>query len=211
MATWKDPKIDWDINPKSPMAADFNRIEENIKYLKEHIDAKKGLIVDAINTKSNIVTIENSYQELANAITNIHKNPRMASGTGQLIQISDSSAKLVVAGLSFTPARIFITGKVRTTAGFYYDSFNNTYKEYKTPYEYAVISDLLIPTQIEDKYFDNFNFSIVRFTVKLQCVITRHEDGFEAVFTNPLIPPTGYTTVIDNYETNYWFAYEQEG
>ena len=206
---WQTPKTDWITNPRSPMAVDFNRIEENIKFIKDNIDAKKGLIVDAINSKGDIVTIENSYQELANAITNINKNPRMASGSGQLVKVSDASAKLVVTGLPFRPARIFITGKVRTTAGFWYDSLNYSYLRYNSPYEYAIINDAVVPETIEDKLFQSG--PVIRYSFSLKCTITRNNNGFEALISNPLAPPTGYKTIIDEYQTNYWYAYEQEG
>lgn len=68
---WTNPKIDWDTNPKSPVADDFNRIEGNIEYLNTNIETKKGLIVDAINTMGRVVTIENTHAELATAIKDI--------------------------------------------------------------------------------------------------------------------------------------------
>ena len=34
---WQNPKLDWTTNPKSPMAADFNRIEGNIKAVFDEI------------------------------------------------------------------------------------------------------------------------------------------------------------------------------
>jgi hypothetical protein len=135
----------------------------------------------------------------------------MASGSGQLVKVSDASAKLVVTGLPFRPARIFIIGKVRTTAGFWYDSLNRMYFRYDSPYEYAIINDAVVPETIEDKYFGTFNFSPFYCTFSLTCTITRYNDGFEALIRNPLTPPTGYKTIIDEYQTNYWYAYEQEG
>lgn len=208
---WQTPKTDWVTNPKSPMAGDMNRIEENIKFIRDNIDAKKGLIVDAINSKGDIVTIESSYQDLANAIIDMSKNPRMKSGSGQLVKVSDSSAKLVVTGLSFKPARIFIIGKVRTTAGFRYDSINGGYYDYYTQYEYAVVNDVLVPAVLEDKYYGTYSFSPLVLDTSIICTITKQNNGFEALISNLLTPPTGYKTIVDEYQTNYWFAYEQEG
>ena len=71
MANWQTPKTDWITNPKPPEKQDFNRIEENTLYLLEQIEAKKGIIVEAINDKSIEANIENTYTELGNKIRKI--------------------------------------------------------------------------------------------------------------------------------------------
>ena len=77
---WNAPKTDWDTNPTNPVADDFNRIEENIDFLKTDIETKKGLIVDAINTMGRSVTIANTHVELANAIKDISDDANAAVG-----------------------------------------------------------------------------------------------------------------------------------
>lgn len=71
MANWQTPKTDWITNPKAPEKQDFNRIEENTLYLLEQIEAKKGIIVEAINDKGIEANIENTYAELGNKIRKI--------------------------------------------------------------------------------------------------------------------------------------------
>ena len=84
MANWQTPKTDWITNPKAPEKQDFNRIEENTLYLLEQIEAKKGIIVEAINEKGQPAELENTYSELAQQIRNIvtpaHAN-KIAYGT----------------------------------------------------------------------------------------------------------------------------------
>ena len=71
MANWQTPKTDWITNPKPPEKQDFNRIEENTLYLLEQIEAKKGIIVEAINEKGQPAELENTYSELAQYVRNI--------------------------------------------------------------------------------------------------------------------------------------------
>lgn len=71
MANWQTPKTDWITNPKPPEKQDFNRIEENTLYLLEQIEAKKGIIVEAINEKGQPAELENTYSELAQHVRNI--------------------------------------------------------------------------------------------------------------------------------------------
>jgi hypothetical protein len=65
---WTTPKTDWDTNPKSPMAEDFNRIEENIDFLNTDIETKKGLIVNAVSDLGRDVTLASTHQQLADAL-----------------------------------------------------------------------------------------------------------------------------------------------
>lgn len=71
MADWTTPKTDWITNPKPPEAVDFNRIEGNIQHVFEQIEAKKGAIVSALNSKGQSATLENTYAELSNKIRNV--------------------------------------------------------------------------------------------------------------------------------------------
>lgn len=77
---WKEPKIDWAVNPKNPMAEDFNRIEGNIDFLKQDIETKKGAVVNAINDMNQTADITNTYDELANKIRAISSDANAAVG-----------------------------------------------------------------------------------------------------------------------------------
>ncbi len=77
---WSTPKTDWDTNPISPTATDFNRIESNIDFLNDDIETKKGLIVDAINDMGRTVTIANTHAELATAIKDISDDANAVVG-----------------------------------------------------------------------------------------------------------------------------------
>ena len=70
---WNTPKTDWDTNPKSPMAEDFNRIEENIEFLNNDIETKKGVIVDALNTVGIATLISDTHVQIASKITGAKK------------------------------------------------------------------------------------------------------------------------------------------
>ena len=76
---WQTPKTDWVANPKSPVGEDFNRIESNIAFLKgdiatkfsnvqAEIEAKKGVIVDAMNDVGMGAAITDTHAELADKI-----------------------------------------------------------------------------------------------------------------------------------------------
>jgi hypothetical protein len=128
---WQNPKTDWTTNPKSPMAADFNRIEGNTAFLLSEIETKKGSLVSAINQKANYVTIESSYADMANAINIINQNPRVASGiTTQAyvppvytrpnlvdpqydLEERARSVSISVTNLSFKPSKLFARGRVK--------------------------------------------------------------------------------------------------
>lgn len=65
---WQNPKTDWVVNPKNPMAEDFNRIEGNIQALKDDIEIKKGDIVNALQSIGMDVNITDTYEDIANKI-----------------------------------------------------------------------------------------------------------------------------------------------
>jgi hypothetical protein len=71
---WQNPKLDWKTNPHNPLPDDFNRIEGNIDFLKQDIETKKGLIVDAINDMNQPATIADTHAQLANKIRDISKD-----------------------------------------------------------------------------------------------------------------------------------------
>ena len=68
MANWTNPKLDWMTNPKAPKAVDFNRIEENIEFLKGDIETKKGAVVDALSGIGLDVDIMDTYAQIAGKI-----------------------------------------------------------------------------------------------------------------------------------------------
>lgn len=90
MAEWIEPKTDWVTNPKNPRAEDFNRIEGNIKFLKEEIEIKKGLIVSALNSVGISADLSNTHQEIANKIT--------AANVGQQIITPGTTNKIISKG-----------------------------------------------------------------------------------------------------------------
>ena len=71
---WQNPKTDWVANPKNPVPEDFNRIEGNIHFLKQDIETKKGLIVDAINDMNQPVQVTDTHAQLASKIRDISKD-----------------------------------------------------------------------------------------------------------------------------------------
>ena len=68
MATWREPKTDWNVNPIKPKSIDLNRIEENIQYLKDEVESKKGVIVNALNNVGIDVSIEDSTNTIISKI-----------------------------------------------------------------------------------------------------------------------------------------------
>lgn len=77
---WQTPKTDWVINPKNPVAEDFNRIEGNIDFLNTDIETKKGLIVDAINDMNQTAEVTDTHAELADKIRDISNDANAAVG-----------------------------------------------------------------------------------------------------------------------------------
>ncbi len=77
---WQNPKTDWAVNPKNPVPEDFNRIEGNIDFLKQDIETKKGLIVDAINDMNQPAQVTDTHAQLASKIRNISKDATAAVG-----------------------------------------------------------------------------------------------------------------------------------
>ena len=80
MTNWQTPKTDWATNPKNPVAEDFNRIEGNIDFLKQDIETKKGLIVDAINDMNQPAQVSDTHAQLASKIRDISKDATAAVG-----------------------------------------------------------------------------------------------------------------------------------
>ncbi len=77
---WQNPKTDWVANPKNPVPEDFNRIEGNIDFLKQDIETKKGLIVDAINDMNQPAQVTDTHAQLASKIRDISKDATAAVG-----------------------------------------------------------------------------------------------------------------------------------
>ena len=77
---WQTPKTDWVTNPKNPKPEDFNRIEGNIEFLKNDIEAKKDLIATALSDMNQPAQITDTYLELATKIRNISKDATAAVG-----------------------------------------------------------------------------------------------------------------------------------
>lgn len=77
---WQQPKTDWVTNPKNPVAEDFNRIEGNITFLKQDIETKKGIIVDAINYMNQPAQVTDTHAQLASKIRDISKDATAAVG-----------------------------------------------------------------------------------------------------------------------------------
>lgn len=116
---WQEPKTDWITNPINPRAADFNRIESNIKHVLNEIENKKGGLVTAINKKQNLVTLESSYEELANAIGVLNQQKRFATGSITYAPMTyggqTTPQTLIVDDLPFTPSIISIKNKGSVT------------------------------------------------------------------------------------------------
>ena len=79
MAEWNTPKTNWAAGD-IPMVDDFNRIEGNIDFLKQDIETKKGLIVDAINDMNQPAQVTDTYAQLASKIRSISKDATAAVG-----------------------------------------------------------------------------------------------------------------------------------
>lgn len=79
---WQTPKTDWDINPKAPAAADFNRIEGNILEIYNDVVTGKQNLYNAILAKG-VTPGSQAFADLVAAIGNIIK----ATGTAQPAQV----------------------------------------------------------------------------------------------------------------------------
>ena len=77
---WQTPKTDWVTNPENPKPEDFNRIEGNIEFLKNDVEAKKDLIATALSDMNQPAQITETYLELATKIRNISKDATAAVG-----------------------------------------------------------------------------------------------------------------------------------
>lgn len=132
------PKTDWQNNPKSPMAEDFQRIEGNIAFLAEDFETKKTLIANAANVKGNNLNANSTHAQIAQGITKLANNPRMATGTANFgTPYGGASGKeyvdLNVTGLSFKPARVFVYGAVQARAqSDHYTGGTQTYPNMQT-------------------------------------------------------------------------------
>lgn len=74
---WQEPKTDWAVNPKNPVAEDFNRIEGNVGFLKGDIETKKGAIVDALNTVGLASELTDTHATLASRITGANQGAKI--------------------------------------------------------------------------------------------------------------------------------------
>jgi hypothetical protein len=101
---WETPKTDWTANPKIPDPSDFNRIEGNIDFLKQDIETKKGLIVDAINDMNQTADVTDTYAQLAGKIRDISKD-------------ADASVDNVLSGKTFYQGGGKKTGTMPNRAG----------------------------------------------------------------------------------------------
>ena len=210
--TWKTPKTNWNTNPHNPTAIDFNRIEGNTLHVLNEIEEKKGGIIDAVNHKNNKVALDSSYQDLADKIIEMHDNPRMAMGSRQLVRVNDSSAKLVVSGLPFKPARIFMRGEATMTLNYFW-SFGYPYSNDRT-LQYAVLNNVLVPNVWRElRVNDSSGFGkSIDFSMRFSLVLK--DDGFEATFGTPVNVPDerkGSWVPFNSTTAHEWYAYEQEG
>lgn len=202
---WQNPKTDWETNPKSPTAVDFNRIEGNTAFLLTEIETKKGLLVDAINAKQNLVTVESSYQEMADGINVINQNPRVANGIGVLTKVNDWEYKLVVTGLAFKPSKVFLKGKMEVRIN---DNANQsgTFENW-VEYDYAIVNEVLAPNIIRNLVI-NYQFITISSTT-LICSISYQSNGFTVIIKHPEQTDQrqirNYTGTTGN---QYWFAQE---
>lgn len=227
---WQTPKTDWVTNPIKPRAQDFNRIEGNIAFLKQEIENKKGLLVDAINAKQQLVTIESSYQEMANAINIINRNPRMASGTaqfslvepitipkdyyGQNLPARARQAQFSVSGLPFRPSRIFVRGRiyVRIRDSTFPDPPYSV--ENWVTYQFGIVNGVLTTPRVGGEYLwvaGGMGFWGISYA-GLSVNISYQPDGFTVTVTATEPSDIRQLRPMDGSENiQYWFAYEQEG
>lgn len=226
---WQTPKTDWITNPIKPRSQDFNRIEGNIAFLKQEIENKKGLLVEAINAKQELVTIESSYQELAQAIGVLNKNPRIATGVaefelvppilnptdyyGNQLRPRSNSAKITVSGLPFRPGRIYIQCNIQAR-------IDDTTLD-SAPFRQENWIDF--PFAIVDNQMVNSSMSGIRYsisggmaygylsTARLSYSLQINDNGF--ILTINTIAPNdrGLSLYTDSRRYQYWYAYEQEG
>ncbi|HHW47896.1 MAG TPA: hypothetical protein GXX14_04660 [Clostridiaceae bacterium] len=222
---WINPKIDWITNPVKPRSNDFNRIEGNILSLKQEIEAKKGLLVDAINTKQELVTIESSYQEMADAINIINQNPRMASGTAAFSLVEPISgegtaaraekARFIVSGLPFRPGRIFARCRLNVRID------NSTFpdppysSENWVDYRFGVVNNVLTTPTAAGSYFvvsGGMGFISIS-TAGISIDVSIQDDGFILTVTatqpNTIRQLQPRSNPSENIQ--YWYAYEEEG
>jgi len=219
---WINPKTDWITNPIKPRSQDFNRIEGNIAFLKDEIENKKGVIVKAINKKQQLVTVENSYAELADAINQIHKNPRFATGTASftLINPEESSAygavsprarqmKMTVSGLPFKPAKVFVLGQFRARLNS--DStFSTGTWEVWIDYPFAIVDGVIRPSQEHGLYSVEGGGNYMS-TASVSLDVSYSSDGFTVTITSINNATSRRMLALAANNTQTWYAYEQEG
>ena len=222
---WINPKTDWITNPIKPRSQDFNRIEGNIAFLKKEIETKKGLLVDAINAKQELVTIGSSYQDMANAINIINQNPRMASGTaafslvepivGEGATARAEKARFVVTGLPFRPSRIFARCRLNVRIN------NSTFpdppysSENWVDFRFGIVNNILTtPTAVGSYFIISGGMSFIRTsTAAISIDVAIQDDGFIVTVTATQPSSIRQLQPRSNPSENiqYWFAYEQEG
>ena len=228
---WINPKMDWITNPIKPRAQDFNRIEGNIAFLKEEIETKKGALVNVINAKQELVTIESSYQDMANAINIINQNPRMASGTAAFSLVEPISipkdyydqdlparaerARFVVTGLPFRPERIFARCRLNVRIN------NSTFpdppysSENWVDFRFGIVNNILTTPTAAGSYaiISGETGFITISTAAISIDVAIQDDGFIVTVTATRPSDIRQLQPRSNPSENiqYWFAYEQEG
>lgn len=126
MAEWKTPKTDWVTNPKNPVAEDFNRIEGNIQFLKDEIEAKKGAIVNALNTVGLETELTDTHEQIANKIINANQGTKIITPGTSNITIPKgfhSGEGYVIGDPNLKPENIAINKTIFGITGTYLGKF----------------------------------------------------------------------------------------
>lgn len=110
---WTTPKQDWHTNPKNPVAADFNRIEGNVDFLKGDIETKKGAIVTALSGVGLDTSINDTHAQIAGKITAANQGTKIItpSTTNQTIAKGFHSGSGYVKGDANLVAANIVSGK----------------------------------------------------------------------------------------------------
>lgn len=183
--------------------ADANDVASNIK----HNTTIRGL-TGSFTGDADAVAADLSVGKIAYAkgakLTGT--NPRRATGTGSLTQVSATSAKLTVTGLSFTPSKIYLKGSLRAryTDSIYPEGHSSNYATIK----YAMYENQIIPISggfwyTEMPTYESGSTNRIA-NIVITASVTFQTGGFTVIFSQT--EPD--TKALDQYGEQAWLAIE---
>lgn len=183
--------------------ADANDVAANIKHNTTIRGLTGSFTGDATATAADILTGKIAYAK-GEKLTGTEL--RKATGTGSLTQVSATSAKLTVTGLSFTPSKIYLKGSLRAryTDSTYPDGPSSNY----ATIQYSIYENQMIPINggfwyVEMPTYESGSTNRIA-SIVITANVTFQTGGFTVVFaqTEP------DTKALDQYGEQTWLAIE---